>query len=155
MSYRNVALNPNEEKGKYPKAITNSEVPQESFLARNVIDGVHKNYGHGIPFPSWGPWKQNDSWLKIEFEKEYEIDKTVVYIRADFTPYTSADHDSWWRSGTLEFSDGTSVAFKLERSAEAQTIEFPKRKVEWVKFTKLVPEEDKWCGFTEVEVWGK
>jgi len=70
-------------------------------------------------------------------------------IRADFP------HDSWYESGTLEFSDGSKFPFKLKPSAAPQTIAFPKKKVAWAKFTNLIRAEKKWSGFTEIQIWGK
>jgi hypothetical protein len=151
---RNVALNV--DGADFPKATSNSVYHDMAiFAAKNVINGRNENKGHGGPFPSWGPHLIDDLWLKIDFGKEVEIDKMVIYIRADFTPYTKSDHDSWWKSGILEFSDGSKLPFKLKRTADAQVIPFPKRQVSWVKFTKLIRAEDIWCAFSEVEFWGK
>ena len=146
--YRNVALN--------AKATTNSEYPHPSdcFAAKHVVDGKTENKGHGPSVPSWGPQKLDDLWLNIEFEKEAEVDKAVIYVRADFKPYQKTDHDSWWKSGVLEFSDGSKVPFELKKTADPQVIRFPKRKVSSVKFTKLVPAGEEWRGFCEVEFWG-
>jgi hypothetical protein len=153
-SYRNVALNP-AAKG-FPKATSNSVYhDMDIFAAKNVINGRTANRGHAGPFASWGPHILDDLWLKIDFGKEVEIDKMVIYIRADFTPYTKSDHDSWWKSGVLEFSDGSKLPFELKRTADAQVIPFPKRRVTSVTFTKLTRAEDIWCAFSEVEFHGK
>ena len=149
--YHNVALNRG---GDYPKASASNEYNPLFFGAHNVINGQSANKGHGKKYPSWGPHKRDDLWLKIEFGKPVAVDKAVVYIRADFTPYTNEDHDSYWKSGVLEFSDGSKLPFELKKTDAPQTIVFSKRKVSWVKFTSLVPDEDKWCGFTEVQFWG-
>jgi len=66
-----------------------------------------------------------------------------------------ADHDSYWKSGVLEFSDGSTVPFSLEKTADPQMIRFAKRSVSSVKFRKLVPAGEEWCAFCEVEFWGK
>jgi len=153
--YRNVALNPHAAKGGYPKATTNSQFNTTSFAAHNVINGNKKNKGHGGGFPSWGPHKRDDLWLKIDFGKEVEVDKSVICVRADFKPYRPRDHDSWWKSGVMEFSDGSKVPFELKKTADGQVVKFAKRKASWVKFTDLVPAEDRWCGFSELEIWGQ
>jgi len=148
--YRNLALNPDGRRGEFPKATSNSVCRnQPQFRAANVIDGKTDNKGHGKARPSWGPDQLDDLWLKIDLGKQHDVDKVVVTIRADFP------HDSWWKSGTLEFSDGSSLDFTLKKKDSAQTIAFPPRKVSWVKFTNLVAAELKWCGWTEVGVWGR
>lgn len=148
--YRNLAINPDGKRGQFPKASSNSvchDLPE--FSPQNVINGKTDNKGHGKRCPSWGPDQRDDLWLNIDLGDEVEIDKVVVYIRADFP------HDSWWKSGVLEFSDGSKLAFKLKKTAAAQTIAFPPKKATWVKFTELVAAEKKWCGFTEIQIWGK
>ena len=155
--YRNVALNPRDVQGDeyeariYPHASSNSEYGWlDEFAAKNAIDGKKENQGHGPEFPSWGPNLRCDLWLKIDFGCEVEIDKAVIYARADFP------HDSWWRYGTLEFSDGSTEKIELVRTAEPQTFTFSPRRATWVKLTNLYPAETplKWCGVTEIEFWG-
>ena len=92
-------------------------------------------------------------WLKVDFRENVEIDRAVIYIRADFKPYAKQDHDSWWKTAVMEFSDGSSVPFELEKTADPQEVRFPKRTVSSVKFTNLVPAGEEWCAFSEVEVW--
>jgi hypothetical protein len=80
----------------------------------------------------------------------------VIVIRADFNDKNPAkDHDSWWKTGVMEFSDGSKVPFELKKKRTDQLIAFPKRKVTWVKFTELLPDTKKWTAFTEVEIWGR
>jgi len=151
--YRNVAMNPDDVRGpaeSYPHAESNSECRNEAcFAARNVIDGKTANTGHGPLWPSWGPDQRNDLWLKIDFGVPVETDKVVIYIRADFP------HDNYWRSGIIEFSDGSSETIALQKTASAQVFQFTPRQTRWIRFTNLVGEDPPgWCGFTEVEVWG-
>ncbi len=153
-AYRNLALNPEDVMGlplSYPHASSNSECRNDPvFAARCAVDGKKSNRGHGAKFPSWGPDKRKDLWWQVEFGREVEIDKIVLYIRADFP------HDRHWRSATVEFSDGSSEKIEIEKTAEPQTFTFDKRVATWVKFTDLVQDGPLgWCGFTEVEVWGK
>ena len=157
--YRNVALNPKDVQGKsdkYPHATSNSEYgDMPCFAAKNVIDGKTKNKGHGSSFPSWGPDVRDGLWIRIELGGDCEVDKAVFFIRADFKPYRKRDHDGYWKSGVMEFSDGSKVPFKLKKTADPQVIKFDKRKISWVRITDLVVGEGKWCGFSEVEIWGK
>ncbi|MBQ9371083.1 MAG: hypothetical protein IJU03_02725 [Thermoguttaceae bacterium] len=155
--YRNVAYNPRDIQGdayalfQYPHATTNSEYAfMDEFAAKNVIDGKTENRGHGPNFPSWGPNLRTDLWLKIDFGCEVEIDKVVLYLRADFP------HDAAWKTGTLEFSDGSKVDITLNETADAQVFEFPARRVTSVKLTNLKTDSpEKWHGVTEMECWGK
>lgn len=152
--YRNVALNLKDVMGlplSYPHASSNSECRNDPvFAARCAIDGKKSNRGHGGKFPSWGPDKRKDLWWQVEFGREVEIDKIVLHIRADFP------HDRHWRSATVQFSDGSSEKIVIKKTAEPQIFTFSKRAATWVKFTDLVQDEPLgWCGFTEVEVWGK
>jgi hypothetical protein len=151
--YRNVALNPDDVSGPavtYPHASSNSEYDQKAFAATCAIDGKTANKGHGGRFPSWGPHRRNDLWWKVEFGKRVTVDKIVLYIRADFP------HDRHWHSATVEFSDSSREKISIQKTAEPQTFTFKERTVTWLKFTDLVQEEPLgWCGFSEVEVWGR
>ena len=42
-----------------------------------------------------------DYYVKIDFGHEVSIEELVLYVRADF------DHDGYWGSCTVEFSDGS------------------------------------------------
>lgn len=164
--YCNVALNPKDvqalkwtKENGYPHATSNSEYPGDasdpSFWALNAIDGKTENKGHGADFPSWGPEKRTDLWWKVDFGQPIEVNKVVIYIRADFTPYTSRDHDGYWVSAKLRFSDQSVKTIELKRTAEPQVFEFEQKQTSFVEITDLVEEGPlMWCSFTEVEVWG-
>lgn len=152
--YRNLALNPKANQGyarTYPHASSNSEYrDMPAFAARNAINGKTDNRGHGNRFPSWGPDKEKGLWWKVDFGRMVTVDKVVLYIRADFP------HDDAWQSATIQFSDGSSEAIKIKKTAEAQTFTFAKRNIMWLRFQDLVEEAPLgWCGFTEVEAWGQ
>ncbi|MCF0233983.1 MAG: hypothetical protein HUK22_03270, partial [Thermoguttaceae bacterium] len=161
--YRNLALNPAalqcdaEIAPSFPVATSNSEYGYlDEFAAKNVIDGATENRGHGPNFPSWGPNLRTDCRLTIHFGAPVEIDKVKLYLRADFP------HDATWRSGTLVFTDDTiheesetTLDVEFKATADAQTFEFPKRRVTSVTLTNLKSDFPlKWCGVTEFEVWG-
>ena len=152
-SYRNVAVNPGDTRagGYYPHASSNSEYGNKApYLALNVINGRTENKGHGGRFPSWGPDRRRDLWWKVDFGRPTEVDKVVLYIRADFP------HDRHWHSATLEFSDGSREKIAIKKTAGPQTFRFDKRVVTWMKFTDLVQAEPLgWCGLSEVQVWGR
>ena len=152
--YRNVALNPDDVQGRavsFPHASSNSEYRNLSaFAARCAIDGKTANRGHGGRFPSWGPDRRKDLWWQVEFPRAVEIDKIVLYIRADFP------HDRHWHSATIEFSDGHRKKIAIRKTHEPQTFSFAKRTVTRLRLVDLVQDEPLgWCALTEVQVWGR
>ena len=154
--YRNVALNPHDKASgaySYPHASSNSEykLPKgdQKFFAKNVIDGKTENTDHD-KYASWGPYRVDDAWLKIDFGNAVVVDQMKIFIRADFP------HDTHWDSGVLEFSDGSEHAINLKKTKDAQVFRFDKRRVEWVKIKNLKQTgELGWASFSEIEVWGK
>ncbi|MDD3587584.1 MAG: hypothetical protein PHQ75_10420, partial [Thermoguttaceae bacterium] len=112
--YRNLALNPNDTQDAptaWPHASTNSEYARmDCFAAKNVLDGRTENKGHGPKFPSWGPNKRTDLWLKVDFGHKVKTDKVVLFLRADFP------HDGFWHEATLEFSDGSKQVITLRQT---------------------------------------
>jgi len=121
-----------------------------AFAASNAIDGRTENAGHGDQFPSWGPDKLRGLWWKVDFGRLVEIDKVTLYIRADFP------HDDCWHSATIEFSDGTRESIAVEKTGEPQEFKFEKRTVSHLRLIDLAEDEPlDWCGFTEVQVWGR
>jgi hypothetical protein len=152
--YRNLALNPDDVRGPaktYPHATSNSECRNElCYAAKNVIDGNTANRAHGPKYPSWGPDKRTDLWLKIDFGRAVEVDKVVIYIRADFP------HDSYWKRGVIEFSDDSKENISFQKTAAPQEFKFSPRRIEWLRITDLIQDEPLgWCGFTEVQVFGR
>jgi len=154
--YRNIAFNPyiwGTRTNTFPKAVSENEyknMPQ--FMARNIINGLtasDKNH-NSWEYRSWGPDKEKESSVLIDFGRFVEVDKVEIYIRADF------DHDGYWKNGILEFSDGENISFTLNKTSEKQTIKFTPRQTTFVKIAKLTQDEPlQWCAFSEVEVWGK
>lgn len=154
-SYRNQALNVYDSHGNtasFPHASANVETRNEAvFAARNAIDGVRANSSHGQwPYTSWGINRNPDAVLKLEFGHPVEIDRAVIYLRADFP------HDNWWKEVTLEFSDGSSITAQLEKRADGQEVRFEKRTVTWLEFKKLIKaeQESPFPALTQLEVYG-
>jgi len=152
--YRNLACNPRDVQGAptcYPHASSNSEYKSlPAFAARNAVDGISDNRGHGPEFPSWGPHKRTDLWWKLEFGRPVEIDKLVLVLRADFP------HDSFWHQCVVEFSDGSREAISIRKTSEPQVFSFNKRTVNWIRLADFIQELPiGWCALTEVEVWGR
>lgn len=138
--YRNLALNTHDQhgdRGMFPHASANVETRGEAvFAARNAIDGITANHGHGPwPYQSWGINMDPNAEIMIEFGRTVEIDKMALWYRCDW----KNDHDNWWVNVTFEFSDGTVLSVPTEKSDEAQYIVLEeKKKVEWIKLGKLI-----------------
>ncbi len=154
--YRNVALNPADQHWDvpaYPHATANVETRGESvFAAKNAIDGVRANLSHGEwPYESWGINRQDDARMRVDFGREIETDKIVLYTRADFP------HDNWWTQVTFEFSDGSREVFSLEKSVRPHVLTFEKKKITWVDFCELIKADDPspFPALTQIEVYGK
>jgi hypothetical protein len=150
--YRNVALNPQAaataEPGSYPHATSNDETNKKEFAARCAIDGKRDNKDvHGCG--SWGPQKNPDIWWKLDFGRPVEIDKLTLFLRAAW------GHDSYWKEGVVEFSDGSVEKLALKKVAEGQEFPIAKRTVTWLKLKDLKPDEPKWCALCEFEAWGQ
>ncbi|MCC3355916.1 DUF7402 domain-containing protein [Bacillus sp. REN16] len=154
--YQNLALNPHDQKkvsGAYPHAEANVETRNDStFFARNAIDGMVANEGHGsYPYQSWGINQQKDAAITIEFGRTVQVDKVALVLRSDYP------HDSYWTQATLEFSDGSEEITALEKVYERQYFEFEKRSVEWVRLKNLIKAEDEspFPALTEIEIYGR
>lgn len=154
-SYRNLALNVNDQHGDvncYPHASANVETRGEAvFAAKNAIDGVVVNSGHGEwPYQSWGINRNPDAAMKLDFGRKVKIDRVVLYTRADFP------HDSWWTNATLTFSDGSTMELPMEKSALPHEFEFEPREVEWLELSKLIKSDDPspFPALSQIEVYG-
>lgn len=157
-SYRNVALNSVDKRGVdvcYPHAVANFVTRDESvFEERNAIDGHTENDCHGnFPYQSWGGGAREDIDYKLYFGRQVEIDKIVFYLRADYTN----DHDTYWKSITIELSDGTLIPASFDKTGEPQAIHLGcKKVVEWLhlKDFKQASNPLTWAALTEIEVYG-
>ena len=117
---RDLACNPHDLRGEtdfFPHATANVETRGEAcFAARNVIDGLGMNHGHGIwPFQSWGIGTREDAALTVDFGREVDLRSVDILLRADFP------HDSWFSGLTLVFSDGSRQRVSLEKTDRWQT----------------------------------
>lgn len=155
-AYRNLALNAydnHKNTGCFPHATANVETRGESvFAARNAIDGVCENRGHGEwPYASWGINMQEDAEMKVDFGRTVEADKIRLYTRADFP------HDNWWRQVKLEFSDGSVLVWDLEKSVKPHEISFAPKKIIWVRLYDLLKADDPspFPALSQIEVYGQ
>lgn len=154
-AYRNLAKNVMDQRdlqGCYPHAAANVETRGEAvFAARNAIDGVTANLSHGKwPYQSWGINQQEDAEITVEFGRKVDIDKVVLYTRADFP------HDNWWQQVTLSFSDGTSEVFRLSKKAEPHLLPVSRMGISWVRLEKMIKADDPspFPALTQIEVYG-
>ena len=171
-SYRNLSVNPYDlpnQKNTFPHAKANFVTREEPcFYARNAIDGNINNQGHGgYPYQSWAGGAREDLEFTVDFGQEVEVDRLVVYLRADFTHHsrTGESHDTYWKSATAEFSDGTTsnLSFKLlsddlhEENKKGIEIKFDKIKTKFVKLKNFKQATEKlgFAALTEIEVYGK
>jgi hypothetical protein len=154
LTRRNLALNPCDIRTPsptiFPHASTNSVSRNAyDFESRNAIDGVSRNGHHGEwPYQSWGPLVRTDLWWKLEFGRVIQLDTLRIMLRTDFP------HDSYWKSGVVEFSDGTSLPLAMTSTSDFQDFHFPAKRVSWLRLTNLVPAEERWSALIEFEAWG-
>lgn len=154
-AYRNMCFNINDQHGDtncYPHAYANVETRGESvFAARNAIDGICINTSHGAwPYESWGINRREDAYMVVDFGREVEIDKLVLYTRADFP------HDAWWRQATVEFSDGTYLVWDMEKSTLPHVKEIEPKKITSLKLCNLIKADDPspFPALTQIEAYG-
>lgn len=155
-TYRNLAVNVCDQhhiKNCYPHASANVETRGESvFAAQNAIDGITVNTCHGEwPYQSWGINMQDDARLKIDFGRMVEIDRIMLYTRADFP------HDNWWKSVNFTFSDGSTLKMKMEKSMLPHEIGFPAKQVCWLEMDQMKKSEEPspFPALTQIEVYGR
>ena len=153
--YRNLAKNVMDQHGDpgcYPHVHANVETRGESvFAARNAIDGVVANESHGQwPYESWGINRQDDAELTLEFGRPVDMDRIVLYTRADFP------HDNWWVQATLTFSDGRREVVHMEKSVRPHVFAIEKKQITWLKLGDLIKADDPspFPALTQIQVYG-
>lgn len=154
-SYHNLALNPMDchaNKALFPHAYANVETRGEaSFEARNAIDGIKANHGHGHwPYSSWGINRDPKATLTIDFGRQVKISEVVVYTRADFP------HDAWWVQADLTTDEGTTT-IKLAKTDSAQRFKLEKpATTRTLTVSNLVKADDPspFPALTQIEAWG-
>ena len=154
-SYRNLALNVNdnhENTSCFPHAYANVETKGEAvFAAKNAIDGVTANECHGEwPYDSWGINRNPNAEMTLDFGREVEVDRIIIYLRADFP------HDNWWKKMTITFSDGEDMELSLKKTGSGQEFTFEKKKISWLKVSHLIQssEPSPFPALAQIEVYG-
>ena len=154
-SYRKISLNSHDIHAKaksYPHTWANF-VTRESptFYARNAIDGVIKNDGHGyFPYHSWAGGAREDLEFVLDFGQMVSVDKIVFFLRADFP------HDTYWKNIDVEFSDGSLEHAEFEGIADGQAITFEPKETTYVKLInfKQAVYPLSWAALSQIEVYG-
>lgn len=109
------------------------------------------NCSHGKwPYGSWGINRQDDARIRLDFGRLVEVDRLVLYTRADFP------HDNWWQSVSFSFSDGSALEWKLEKSVKPHEIVFEKKTISWLEMHDMKKSEDPspFPALTQIEVYG-
>ena len=138
---RNVACNPSDLRGDtdfFPHCTANVETRGESvFAARNVIDGWRHCISHGSwPYQSWGIGAREDAWCLLDFGREVTVDEMALTLRADFP------HDAYWTNGHVMLSDGTEVAFDLQKTGDRQFVSLGRHTVRWMRLERMQKSDD-------------
>ncbi len=157
-AYRNLALNTADQRGAegiYPHASANFVTRDEFvFEERNSIDGVVENVGHGkYPFQSWAGGAREDIDYKLNFGRKIKCDKIAFYLRAEF----HNDHDTYWKTLNVEFSDGTKIPMNFEKTADVQVLQLAEPvTTEFIRLIdfKQATEQLSWAALTQIEVYG-
>ncbi len=155
---RNIAKNAYDTPGNkhiFPHASANFVTRGEPvFYARNAIDGMTMNTSHGAyPYHSWAGGAREDLEYYINFGRDVEVSELVFFLRADF----AEDHDTYWKSLDVEFSDGTIASASFVKTSDGQRLVLPEKKVtSSIHLTnfKQVSTPLSWAALTEIEVYG-
>ena len=153
---RNLSRNPADLRGEtdfYPHCTANVETRNEAcFCARNVIDGIRMNTFHGEwPFQSWGIGAREDAWCRLDLGREVIAERMALTLRADFP------HDAYWTEGHVILSDGSEIAFPLEKTGDRQWIDLGGRRIRWLRLERMIKSDDPsaFPALTQWEVFGR
>ncbi len=146
----------------FPHAYANRTTRNEGcFFARNAIDGCTFQGGHGAyPYHSWGGAVHEDLSLTVYFGRTVLADNIALYLRSDFSLNEKGqEHDTYWHTAVIEFSDGEMMEIKPTKTGEAQYFPFPQKKTEWVKLQRLDPyqteQSQNFAALNQIEIWGR
>ena len=145
----------------FPHAYANRVTRNEAgFYARNAIDGCKDATDHGnYPYQSWGYDKKKDAEFTVYFGREVTIDKAGFVLRADYSLSGGKEHDTYWESVTLEFSDGTTQKIEgFEKSGDLQEFDITEVSTTYVRIKDIKEVEnadsEMFAALTEFEVYG-
>jgi LmbE family N-acetylglucosaminyl deacetylase len=136
----NVALN--------ATAVASSEDTGDAQTAAKAIDGVLEGYENGDPAHEWSSYKEGaGAWIQLSWSTPQLASRIVLHDRPNV--------DDQVMSGTLLFSDGTTIAVgALYNDGAAYVIDFSPRQITTVRFTvSKVSESTVNVGLEEFEVY--
>ncbi|MCR5032458.1 MAG: carbohydrate-binding protein [Lachnospiraceae bacterium] len=138
---RNLALNPMDQhdiEGVYPHVTATAETRGEFvFHARNVVDGITANQGHGEwPYMSWGVNLDPTAKMRVDFGRKIVTNLIAMRIRADFP------HDSFWTKAEVVFSDGSVLPWELKKTGEEQLLYFADKETTFIELRNLIKSPD-------------
>jgi hypothetical protein len=129
-------------------AVTASSQRSTTQAATKAIDGIASGY----PVNSAAEWSSNRERAGAWIQLDWSSNRTVNRIRLFDRPNTS----DWVMSGTLLFSDGTSIAVgALPNDGSPLDLTFTARTIRWVRFRiDTVSAATGNSGLSEFEVYG-
>jgi hypothetical protein len=112
----------------------------------NAIEAIN-----GCPGDNAHEWSANGAageWIKLDWKSPQKINKVLLYDKVSTNDQVT--------SGTLQFSDGTSMTLgKLQNDGQAgNVLAFPTKTITWIKYTvNSVRSEKSNAGLSEFEVY--
>ena len=87
----------------------------------------------------------------LDFGREVDVDEMALTLRADIP------HDAYWVAGHVVLSDGTEIAYDLEKSGERQYIPLGGHTVRWMRLERMQKSNDPsaFPALIEWEVFGR
>ena len=125
-----------------------SQNAQSDQTAAKAVDG----YPTGFPGDSSREWATvggtAGSWLNLKWPSAFSVNQVILYDRRNVDDHVT--------SGTLSFSDGSTIAVgPLDNDGAATAVKFPARTITSMKFTvDSVSAATKNVGLTEIQVAG-
>lgn len=87
-------------------------------------------------------------WMQVDEAKG----KSLVYV----TGLVDYPHDNWWKSGTIVFSDGSTLELELTKIGNAQVVSFEEKTISLLELQKMVKSEEPspFPALVQIEVYG-
>lgn len=148
----------------YPHAYANRVTRNDvTFFARNAIDGGISAAGHGnYPYQSWGYDQKTDAEFTVYFGRAVTVEEVGFVLRADYSLSSGKEHDTYWDSVTLQFSDGsTQEITNFTKSGDLQLFELDKTvttsfvRIKNIREVQNVQGSQMFAALTEFEVYGR
>ena len=131
-----------------PTVTASGENTSTGQTAVKAIDGSATGYPGDYSHEWAAPGQGAGAWIQLTWTQTVTASRVVLYDRPN--------PNDRILSGTLTFSDGSSVAVgNLNNDGSATTVDFTARDVRWVRFTvNTVSASTENVGLSELEVWG-